>query len=38
MYLSYDGTNYNGFQIQGNAPETVQAKILFALYKIFGLE
>ena len=31
MTLSYDGTRYNGWQRQGNTPDTVQGRLETAL-------
>ncbi|MEI8012668.1 MAG: tRNA pseudouridine(38-40) synthase TruA [Candidatus Omnitrophota bacterium] len=34
--LEYDGTDFNGWQLQANAPRTVQGEIEAVLFKIFG--
>ena len=36
--LQYDGTNYKGFQIQGNSSDTIQGEIEKALKKLFKKE
>lgn len=38
LTLCYDGTRYNGWQRQGNTPDTVQAKTESALSAILGQE
>lgn len=38
MILAYDGTAYHGFQIQANAPKTVQAYLEKALKTLYGRE
>ena len=36
MTLSYDGTRYNGWQRQGNTPDTVQGRLETALSALLG--
>ena len=38
MTLSYDGTRYNGWQRQGNTPNTIQGKLEQALTRLIGQE
>ena len=36
LTLCYDGTRYNGWQRQGNTPDTIQGKVEAALGAILG--
>ena len=36
MTLSYDGTRYNGWQRQGNTPDTIQGRLETALSALLG--
>ena len=38
MTLQYEGTKYNGWQKQGNTPNTIQAKLEAILQKLDGTE
>lgn len=38
MTLQYEGTKYNGWQKQGNTPNTIQAKLEVILQKLDGTE
>ena len=38
LQLQYDGTRYNGWQVQGNTENTIQGKIESILSKLFGVE
>ena len=37
MTLSYDGTRYNGWQRQGNTPDTIQGRLEAALSDLLAL-
>ena len=36
MTLQYDGTRYNGWQKQGNTPNTIQEKLESLLTRLYG--
>ena len=38
MTLQYEGTKYNGWQKQGNTPNTIQARLEAILQKLDGTE